>query len=1206
MAYDFTFNTGNRQSSSRRTGGGRIETGEATIRRRDTPRETPEIRPDLSGVEAMSGLAGALGDFFGVQADQATIAEGKAEKEKNAKAIAAAKVAIEQDREGAREALQTGDYSGFIPEDEVRKRKVVQESFAKMVGIQAGLEDFESNYQEAIAKTPLNGDPRDTLAEALAERLEGASPVYAENYTNSVLAQAEPHIGQWRTARLKAQIISIDATNTDVISKSLAAGDFFSLVHYNTLLDTGASAYPLPPLLARTNMTAILDSSVIRAAKNGNSAAMRLLSVIDPGRDGTSIMSRNKLDPDEIQDSHIASTRELPTLKARVDFSKLDAVISATESGVDGAMSPAQLQVQLLGLLNQHGRGPVSKTQSILTSQEYKDANRRIKALFGKTIARDTTIRNIIEGTMPSDPNKAQTSVTALLDDPTAIPEIVKRMKITPQAAMGRVVEWIASVGIDANGKKAIAIQLLEGNPEQTMQKLRLLRMLSVAGAPVSRFLPDGEQGADALGLYLALDGNRGDEETIMNKWRKANEASGPPGGPPVTYFSHSTLTGELKPRGQGEARAIAEEVYNSVDKGIPLIPFSGSTPRVSDALKLRMIQQINVAANLRRGLPYNREALLEDAKRAYKILGAERVSNGDGDTSVGLNRQPIGIAISGKHGGAKRITPVTVPQMQLLTKTVQRKLGTTGKGYYASTDSATGDDGSLQVFTTTGTPVFFKAGSTSAIENADMEQMFQLMQPGVTFSNNPKDDTSGFVTAPPTPGPDDPKLIMLDENFYLEYDDRMDGWLMRARIEEPGVTSLAALETERKMKADEDRREDDERTANVQARSQANTDFWAKKGRQVSEGAKLVPPLKDGEVRVEELPPLRNPNKEGPGAAAGTLTRGAPTERPGGPLSKIKFPSFVSSAEARETDGGVPDPRPKPVPTPRPKPFTGKNDKAKDGSGEIGAFANAWQEVKDAVAALMDPPAAVELENKNPTPVPEVGKTPEASVTAASRNLYDTGNSIQKGRNSDINNPNGLDYKEILFKEMSEWENSINMAYNDADGYDSSLKWVDSNKKRGNPTIGIGFLLTRRDSREMIGAIGADYDKIMDGTAPPLTPTQIRDLYDRSMKKVSTQLTNRLGSEVMDTLSQGQTMALKSLVFNAGIGESTKTSIIGPILTMALKKGQWGLAEDEIRNHSINKKKMIARGEEHLIRGLQNRRHKEADMFRGWSSNRS
>lgn len=175
-------------------------------------------------------------------------------------------------------------------------------------------------------------------------------------------------------------------------------------------------------------------------------------------------------------------------------------------------------------------------------------------------------------------------------------------------------------------------------------------------------------------------------------------------------------------------------------------------------------------------------------------------------------------------------------------------------------------------------------------------------------------------------------------------------------------------------------------------------------------------------------------------------------------------------------------------------------------------------------------------------------------------------------------------DFNERFAKLMVELEGFRALAYDDYTG----KRWATS-AKSGDPTVGVGFNLSRPDADVLLFSVSA--------------PTK-RELL------AGARMTKRQAMELVITVNQGslrwlkkhfsgvrlhdhQWVTLASLAYNSRWRAGGPT-LVGPKLTKAIYSGDWGAADHEIRNNSLGGIPA------NLKRGIQKRRTREADIFAG------
>ena len=112
-----------------------------------------------------------------------------------------------------------------------------------------------------------------------------------------------------------------------------------------------------------------------------------------------------------------------------------------------------------------------------------------------------------------------------------------------------------------------------------------------------------------------------------------------------------------------------------------------------------------------------------------------------------------------------------------------------------------------------------------------------------------------------------------------------------------------------------------------------------------------------------------------------------------------------------------------------------------------------------------------------------------------------------------------------------------------------------------GHPTVGIGFNLDRSDARRRLSAVGANYDRIRDGSET-LTDYQINALFNDDMANAVSCASSWL-SQVWYKMSTDQRSAVADMAFNLGCAGLQKFRN----MKAALLRGDYGGAAAEMRN---------------------------------------
>ena len=135
----------------------------------------------------------------------------------------------------------------------------------------------------------------------------------------------------------------------------------------------------------------------------------------------------------------------------------------------------------------------------------------------------------------------------------------------------------------------------------------------------------------------------------------------------------------------------------------------------------------------------------------------------------------------------------------------------------------------------------------------------------------------------------------------------------------------------------------------------------------------------------------------------------------------------------------------------------------------------------------------------------------------------------------------------------------------------------------KGIPTVGIGFNLRRKDAKEMLSKVGADFQAILTGS-DGLSKQQQQDLLELTVKDTAKIVRNKLRGVDM---ANHRWQAVMSLAYNS-------PELIGEKLVKAIRAGQWMDAAREIAFNSTGGVKKAN------LPAMRARRMREAIMFLG------
>ncbi len=880
MAYDFTHATGNRKSSSARTGGGRIDVGQTSVTRKDTPREIQGLEPDLQGSAALSGLAGALGDFFGQKADAEFAREVREEKVKNAEAIAEMRAKVATNREGARRALETGDFSEFVTDDELRERKVVQQSFTQIVAAEAALMDYDTDYKQAIRETPIEGDPRATIEDALRHNLQGADPIYAETYSNAVLKHVEGDITAWKKSRLTAMVMRAEASISVAAQQAIEKGEITDLKSYHTFLDMSMGSIPLPTPEADSRSRAIGEAMLLKmATQSGDPTAIELLSEPDDRHDGLSIATRRKLDMPVLLEK---------ARQARIAAQSFAAVKSMddVEHGIQMALNGEKDAPTLDEILLKHREVVEAHGRDMRLNGRYKKLGNQIRTMRKGAMAQMNLVKHAVAGTYPKDVAGSEKAMTAALSSQSFIQEVAAEGGMTIQEAAGRVANMTANMRLNAAGKKNFTQRMLADDPVSQEETFRFLASVESAGGSARNYFSKDNDGDMAFALYTRLQESPTMASTVINRWRAAAEQDqGNDTKDPARYFNELQTADGKSQRGRGGARALVFDVLKQAHDDW-FVSDADVEQFVSPAVREDMMRRLNIIAYTFRNEPYNEDKLKADLQRSMQAMYTKRINGPDGETVLDFKHNPRGFGKDPVTGMTVQLTQPTIrdQETQTLQLNEDEKYETfarvNGGEVHVTTDEWTADNMGLAVKNAQGQQIEFLPGYKVPVDK-DIAQDPMFANGGLFQFTATSDPDTFVMEVRGIPGETDLLSQPMDHMRAWQYNDRTGTWMLRAGLTPPPATDVAT---------------EDKKLQSTRSEAKAN-----------------VQQLKDEMAMMAKIG-LPDPQVEGMLVTPGPVEESTMDKMYEGMLGTLTGNGFAGPEESLKISTDLPRPKPKPV----------------------------------------------------------------------------------------------------------------------------------------------------------------------------------------------------------------------------------------------------------------------------------------------------
>jgi len=284
MAWDFTLSSGNKTEKTRRSRSSVKQASGATL--------TQSVASEARSVGAatsnpLEAIGSGLSSFFGGVVAQEQTDNEALEKKRNEDAIVEAHRRVLADPKGAAEARRTGDHSAFVPDDELRGRTVVMDSYMGVQGASAAQADYDETGREFINRLPSTANPVQAYQEYLANKVEGAHDKYATSFMKASGSLAQKDITRFQNARQKMVIEQSTTAARNVLTTGWAQQTENPQADFDPIgMSMEAfSGIPVPISMSDKWRRDALGQSAHEAAAKGNKTAEKFLNEtrVDPG-----------------------------------------------------------------------------------------------------------------------------------------------------------------------------------------------------------------------------------------------------------------------------------------------------------------------------------------------------------------------------------------------------------------------------------------------------------------------------------------------------------------------------------------------------------------------------------------------------------------------------------------------------------------------------------------------------------------------------------------------------------------------------------------------------------------------------------------------------------------------------------------------------------------------------------------------------------
>ena len=783
MAIDIALGTGGQRSSrSRRAGGASIDTGSTTVQSRDVAREV-----DVGGQRAANGLS-AIGDaissFFPVlqQAQQQDEAQEMLnDRRANRDEIARIESEVRLNKDGAREAISTGDFSSFIPDDEMARRRVISDSFQTVAAQTMAFDDYDARLEQAIKETPLDGSPEATVDDFLKAELKGANPLFVNSYSRVIHQRSARAIQDYKASRLELQQAQAERQASNLINSEITTQIVPPTAEGIVALRRkviGSLPMNAPEAIQRAD--ALVDSSIISLAAQGDLTAIRMASIPDPARDGTSVLSRNPGKMNEAIQAAITKDTQVRSMQAHNELENIEDRAAGIKAG-SSEENYEDLWVDLWLHRERHG-----------DSGRFDTLRDKIATALDAKGTEVGTYDRIAQGLMPTVSNSEWNDIAESLWDGSAVARMVAS-GLTPEAAENRSIDMLARRGSGTKVRDSNSA-VLTGSSDSEEVGTTFTQLMALDRAS-DRPMEGMHLSSDAVPLYhLMLHANNSGQDPAAVREKFLEALNDGQGGNPLTHFERRLSDpGNDKGEtfGRGGSSKVAEDVWKGIDAEELEIAglifdkkpgYSSLSPVAQD----RIQRAVNMASFMLQNTAATTGQIQELA--SSMVAGEFGIElDIDGNEVVTLDQTPpVAVYQTGAPIPGARFDRDAASRASIV-------LGEASEGPSAAVIAAIGGHGGVaqDSLTRAGFGLSVRSGASGFPQDVNMVPGSVRILPlsGLPegfktsfFETIAEDEAADAVTIriPPVPADgDDPRKFITDELFML-YDRRAGGWTLR------------------------------------------------------------------------------------------------------------------------------------------------------------------------------------------------------------------------------------------------------------------------------------------------------------------------------------------------------------------------------------------------------------------------------------------
>ena len=690
--------------------------------------------------------------------------------------------AVLQDPEAARDAYTSGDFSKFIPNDELRRRRVISNVFQTVVATSMADQDFEEGVLPALRDVPLDSDPHDVTLAFIKSQTQDADPIFAVAYGRRVALRAKKFEREFRKKRQEAMQAKAQRTSEVFIRDAMKNQDFpASPDGLLTMRKTVIGMQPVNAVNAVKIGFETTDTQLIQSAARGNThALMMITNVKDPERDGLTIRELNPTEYSKTLIAYQAARRTANSKEHQDAFTELNERLTKTKigKGAEGD-TPDRLYNDLEALGNKFGRnerlyaGTLAKFAGVFKGAANTTIAVGAIGRNGQPTGSAKDVRKMIEAA-------ARHALTEPLIQ-AGFARDAEEAELKQDAFVGRAG---SSKDMRDNSSRVLTGSDDYDAVEKMFKTIQARRSNSTNGAARNSHLSPSANMLQTAMEHAQETGQ--DKRAIWEKWKPQEGEVVEPNAARTAYARARDSSG--LDRDESSKFAQAKEAWDRMENsdlevsGVIFDSIPDYDTGTSSAVKAMVQNEMDASAHLSRNDPGATLETIADLaiKSVRDRLGL--ASDPEGNQSVVISNAPaVGISPDSQIVPHTKITSGTLTRARedmaaAGNEEVLALLGTDQVGVVHDRDTGLGEGLAVTRRLEDGTVTSIHAapGDQFNVDNKDLGQFTSFFN--VTVLEN----GVAVMTVPSPPEAGQSKRIYLSKNTFFSFNDTLQRWSLR------------------------------------------------------------------------------------------------------------------------------------------------------------------------------------------------------------------------------------------------------------------------------------------------------------------------------------------------------------------------------------------------------------------------------------------